>query len=104
MLSVNAARAAPATTGRDRDRASGTTGISPTTPPNSVAIAHNDRTAYLLAELQCAALRARLAACEIDSVGVPLRAGWINVDTAIEWLHEAVRPMPTQGGASWPSA
>jgi hypothetical protein len=99
-------RRAPATTGRDpqvSDRASGTTGISPTTPPNSVATTHNDRTAYLLAELRCAALRARL----IDSVDVALRAGWINADTAIEGLADEcpdalayLRPIPPENGAT----
>jgi hypothetical protein len=91
MLSLNAARAAPATTGRDpqvSDRASGTTGISPTTPPNSVATTHNDRAAYLLAELRCAALRTRLVASEIDAIGIALRGGMIDLDSAVAWLHE----------------
>jgi hypothetical protein len=43
---------------------------------------------YVLGELRCAALRARLAACEIDTIGVALRAGWINHHIAIEWLHD----------------
>jgi hypothetical protein len=59
---------------------------------------------YLLGELHCAALRARLAACDIDTIGVALRAGWIDDDVAIEWLHDCaalvyVMPTPPQRGA-----
>jgi hypothetical protein len=110
MYSINAARVAPAATGRDpqvSNRASGAINISPTTPPNSVATTHDDRTAYLLAQLRCAALRARLAASEIDSVGVSLRTGWIDVYAALEWLREEcpdalayLWPIPPEGGAN----
>jgi hypothetical protein len=109
MLSVNAARAAPAVTGRDPqtiDRAGSAIGMSRTTPPDAVATVCDDRTAYLLAELRCAALRARLAVCEIDSVGVALRAGWIDAETIAEWLADEcpdalvfLRPIPPEGGA-----
>src|SRR3989442_14434238 len=91
MLTVDAARPAPAATVREpqiSDRADSAIDISTTTTANSVATIQHDRTAYLLQELRCAALRARLAACEIDSIGVALRASWINVDTALEWLHD----------------
>lgn len=44
-------------------------------------------TEYLLSELRCAALRARLAACDIDTIGVALKAGMIDPETAVEWLH-----------------
>ena len=47
-----------------------------------------NRIEYLLAELRCAALRARLAACDIDAIGIALRAGMINPDIALEWLHD----------------
>ena len=47
-----------------------------------------DKTGYLLAELPCAALRARLAACEIDAIGIALRGGMINPETAVAWLHD----------------
>jgi hypothetical protein len=47
-----------------------------------------NRTEYLLAELRCAALRARLAACDIDAIGIALRAGMIDPHTALEWLHD----------------
>jgi hypothetical protein len=58
-----------------------------------------NRAEYLLAELRCAALRARLAACDIDAIGIALRAGIVDPDVAFEWLHECnalsyVQPMP----------
>jgi hypothetical protein len=45
-----------------------------------------NRTEYVLAELRCAALRARLAACDIDTIGIALRGGAIDADIAIELL------------------
>jgi hypothetical protein len=45
-----------------------------------------NRTEYVLAELRCAALRARLAACDIDTIGIALRGGAIDADIALEWL------------------
>jgi hypothetical protein len=48
-----------------------------------------NRTEYLLAELRCAALRARLAACDIDAIGIALRAGMIDAETALKWLHDS---------------
>ena len=44
---------------------------------------------YLLAELKCAAIRARLLTAEIDSIEVALRGNFISADNAIAWLHEA---------------
>jgi hypothetical protein len=44
---------------------------------------------YVLAELRCASLRARLAACDIDSLGIALRAGWIGPRDAIDAIAEA---------------
>jgi hypothetical protein len=70
------------------DRAGSAIGTSSITPSNPVATAADDRTAYLLAALRCAALRARLAACEIDSIGVALCGGLIDPDTAVAWLHD----------------
>ena len=51
-----------------------------------------DRTAlraYVLSELRCAALRARLAAVEIDTIGVALNARMIEPEDALEWLADA---------------
>jgi hypothetical protein len=42
------------------------------------------RTEYLLAELRCAAVRARLWVNEIDAIGAALRAGWIDPEDAID--------------------
>jgi hypothetical protein len=49
-------------------------------------VSREDCTSYVLAELRCAALRG-LAACDIDTVGVALRGGMIDAETAVEWLH-----------------
>jgi hypothetical protein len=45
-----------------------------------------NRIEYFLAELRCAALRARLAACDIDAIGIALRSGMIDAELAFEWL------------------
>jgi hypothetical protein len=47
-----------------------------------------NRVDYVLAELRCAALRARLAACDIDTIGIALRSGLIDADTALKWVQE----------------
>lgn len=46
-------------------------------------------TNYLLAELKCASIRARLLTAEIDSIGVALRGNFIAADAAVAWLHDA---------------
>jgi hypothetical protein len=46
------------------------------------------RIEYLLAELRCASLRARLQAGDIDAVGLALKGGWIEPEQALELLHE----------------
>ena len=52
------------------------------------ATSEKDKAGYLLAELRCAALRARLVACEIDAIGIALRGGLIDPETAVAWLHD----------------
>jgi hypothetical protein len=42
-----------------------------------------NRREYLLAELRCAALRARLVAAEIENIGVALKAGEMDEDLAL---------------------
>jgi hypothetical protein len=42
-----------------------------------------NRREYLLAELRCAALRARLIAAEIENIGVALKAGELDEDLAL---------------------
>ena len=43
---------------------------------------------YLLAELRCASLRARLLQFDIEAVGIALKAGWITPEQAVEALAE----------------
>jgi hypothetical protein len=44
--------------------------------------------AYVLAEIRCAGLRARLMANDIEAVTIALGAGLIAPDTALEHLAE----------------
>jgi hypothetical protein len=46
------------------------------------------RREYLLAELRCAALRARLWQADITSIGIALKAGWISPEEAVEALAD----------------
>jgi len=46
------------------------------------------RTDYLLAELRCAALRARLWQSDIEAVGIALKHGLIQPEQALELLHD----------------
>ena len=43
---------------------------------------------YLLAELRCAALRARLWQADIEAVGVALKGKLITPEQALELLHD----------------
>jgi hypothetical protein len=47
-----------------------------------------NRRDYLLAELRCAALRARLWQADIEAVGKALRAEWITPEQAVEALKD----------------
>jgi hypothetical protein len=46
------------------------------------------RTEYLLAELRCAEIRARLWQADITSIGIALKAGWISPEQAVEALAD----------------
>jgi hypothetical protein len=46
-------------------------------------------TDFLLAQIHCAGLRARLLVSEIDSIDVALRGDFITADDAVAWLNEA---------------
>ena len=46
------------------------------------------RPEYLLAELRCASLRARLLQADIDAVGVALKGNLITAEQAIDLLHD----------------
>ena len=43
---------------------------------------------YLLGELRCASLRARIAAHDIDAIGLALKGGLISPDQAVDLLDE----------------
>lgn len=47
-----------------------------------------DRIPYLLAELRCAAMRARVMAGDIDAVGLALEAGLVEPEQALELLAD----------------
>ena len=46
------------------------------------------RVDYLLAEMRCASLRARLLAADIDAVGQALKSGLIDPEQALELLRD----------------
>jgi hypothetical protein len=46
------------------------------------------RRQYLLAELRCALLRARLLAVDIEAIGLALRGGLITADQACDLLSD----------------
>jgi hypothetical protein len=46
------------------------------------------RVDYLLAELRCASLRARLWQSDIDAVGMALKAGLVEPEQALELLAD----------------
>jgi hypothetical protein len=47
-----------------------------------------DRRAYLLQELRCAALRAKLWQADIEATTLALEGGLINPEQALEILHD----------------
>jgi hypothetical protein len=49
------------------------------------------RSDYVLAELRCASLRARLQQADITSIGIALKAGWITPEQAVEALADCDR-------------
>jgi hypothetical protein len=49
---------------------------------------NHDRRAYLLAELRCAALRARLWQADIEAVGLALKGQPISPEQALELLGD----------------
>jgi len=54
---------------------------------------------YLLAELRHASLLCRLLAADLDSIGVALRGGLIDLERAIELLPSPIVAAPF--AASW---
>jgi hypothetical protein len=57
---------------------------------------------YLLAELRCAGLRARLLQSDIDAIGIALKGGLITPDQALVLLYDcgALRVVGTPPDAS----
>ena len=47
-----------------------------------------NRQDYLLAEMRCASLRARLVQADIEAVGIALRAGVISAEQALHLLSD----------------
>jgi hypothetical protein len=43
---------------------------------------------YLLAELRCAALRARILASDVDAIGLALKGGLVTPEQAIDLLAD----------------
>ena len=54
----------------------------------NAAAAPRDFGEYLLAELRCAALRARLLQSDIEAIGLALKGGLISPDQALELLAD----------------
>jgi hypothetical protein len=42
---------------------------------------------YLLAELRCASLRAKILQSEIDAIGIALKGGMVTAEQAIVLMH-----------------
>ena len=47
-----------------------------------------NRTDYLLAELRCASLRARLLASDFDAIGLALKGGLVTPDQALSLVAD----------------
>jgi hypothetical protein len=52
------------------------------------ATSEKNKTGYLLAELRCATLRARLVASDLDAIGLALKGGLITPVQALELLDD----------------
>ena len=52
------------------------------------ATSEKNKTGYLLAELRCATLRARLVASDLDAIGLALKGGLITSVQALELLDD----------------
>ena len=71
---------------------------SPSASLTATDRAQLERTNYLLKELRCASLRARLLQSDIDAIGLALKGGLISPDQAVEHLHD-VDVLRLLGGA-----
>jgi hypothetical protein len=59
-----------------------------TTASSTIATNNGNYTEYVLAELKCASLRARLLVADIDSIDTALRGNLITTDAAIAWAND----------------
>jgi hypothetical protein len=60
---------------------------APTHAP-AVDVSGRDRRSYLLQELRCASLRARLWQADIEAVGLALKNGLVTPEQALELLAD----------------
>jgi hypothetical protein len=44
---------------------------------------------FLLAALRAASVRAKLMECDINTIGLALKAGMIGPDTAVQWIRDS---------------
>jgi len=54
----------------------------------AIAPAEYPDTEFLLCALRAATLRAKLAAVELDTIGISLRKGLVSCEGALAWLHD----------------
>jgi hypothetical protein len=59
------------------------------------------RVDYFLQELRCAALRARLAAADIDAIGLATKHGLVTPDQAVELLNDCDALVYIEPTAPW---
>jgi hypothetical protein len=61
----------------------------------------SDRLDYLLQELRCASLRARLAAADIDAIGLATKHGLVTPEQALELLSDCDALIYVEPTAPW---
>ena len=61
----------------------------------------SDRVDYLLKELRCAALRARLAAEDLDAIALATKHGLITPDQALELLSDCHALVYVEPATPW---
>jgi hypothetical protein len=79
----NAAKATPAAAGRDPR-----VGLLDGNDPTRTTAIPPTATAYLLVELRCAVLRARLVQADLEAIGIALKAGFISPAQAVSHLDD----------------
>ena len=59
--------------------------LSTSAPPREAGMIFCE---YLLAELRCAALRARILQADVEAIGIALKSGLVTPDQALALLHD----------------